>query len=69
MQLANRLNCDIDLHIDESQSCSAGGLKLLLEVLGQVKNEISITCSHLSSMGLLKEKAISHLAKKWLKTS
>ena len=59
VQLANRLNCDIDLHIDESQSCSAGGLKLLLEVLGQVKNEISITCSHLSSMGLLGEKEIS----------
>ena len=67
VQLANRLNCDIDLHIDESQSCSAGGLKLLLEVLDQVKNEISITCSHLSSMGLLKEKAISHLAKKMAK--
>jgi len=67
VQLANRLNCDIDLHIDESQSCSAGGLKLLLEVLDTVQNEISITCSHLSSMGLLREKAISHLAKKMAK--
>ncbi len=67
VQLANRLNCDIDLHIDESQSCSACGLKLLLDVLGQVKNEISITCSHLSSMGLLKEKMISHLARKMAK--
>ncbi len=64
VQLANRLNCDIDLHIDESQSCPAAGLKLLLEVLGHIQNEISITCSHLSSMGLLREKAISHLAKK-----
>jgi cytosine deaminase len=64
VQLANRLNCDIDLHIDESQSCPAAGLKLLLEVLGQIKNEISITCSHLSSMALLREKAISKLAKK-----
>ena len=54
VQLANRLNCDIDLHIDESQSCPAAGLKLLLEVLGEIKNEISITCSHLSSMGLLR---------------
>jgi len=67
VQLANRLKCDIDLHIDESQSFSAGGLKLLLEVLDQVQNEISITCSHLSSMGLLREKAISHLAKKMAK--
>jgi len=64
VQLANRLNCDIDLHIDESQSCPAAGLKLLLEVLGQIKNEISITCSHLSSMALLREKVISKLAKK-----
>ena len=67
VQLANRLNCDIDLHIDESQSCPASGLKILLEVLGQVKNEISITCSHLSSMSLLKEKEILKLAKKMAK--
>jgi len=64
LQLANRLNCDVDLHIDESQSCPAAGLKLLLEVLGHIKNEISITCSHLSSMALLREKAISNLARK-----
>ena len=69
VQLANRLNCDIDLHIDESQSCSAGGLKLLLAVLDQVKNKISITCSHLSSMGLLREREISELAKKMAKNN
>ena len=63
VQLANRLNCDIDLHIDESQSCPAAGVKLLLEVLGRIKNEISITCSHSSSMALLREKSISNLAK------
>ena len=63
VQLANRLNCDIDLHIDESQSCPAAGVKLLLEVLGRIKNEISITCSHLSSMALLRDKSISNLAK------
>ena len=67
VQLANRLKCDIDLHIDESQVGPAEGLKLLLEVLGQIKNEISITCSHLSSMGLLGEKEISKLAKKMAK--
>jgi len=64
VQIANRLNCDIDLHIDESQSCPAAGLKLLLEVLAHIENKISITCSHLSSMSLLKEKAVSNLAKK-----
>ncbi len=67
VQLANKLNCDIDLHIDESQTCFAGGLKILLEVLDQVKNDISITCSHLSSMGLLGDKAISNLAEKMAK--
>jgi len=64
VQLANRLGCDIDLHIDESQACPAEGLKLLLEVLGHIKNEISITCSHLSSMALLGEKSISNLAQR-----
>ena len=64
VKLANSLKCDIDLHIDESQVCPADGLKLLLDVLDHVKNEISITCSHLSSMGLLGEKKISQLANK-----
>jgi len=67
VKLANRLNCDIDLHIDESQSCPAAGLNLLLDALSQVKNEISITCSHVSSMGLLREKKISNLSKKMAK--
>ncbi len=67
VHLANKLNCDVDLHIDESQFCPAGGLKLLLEVLDQVENDISITCSHLSSMGLLREKEISFLANKMAK--
>ena len=64
VQLANRLKCNIDIHIDESQIWPAAGLKLLLEVLSKAKNEISITCSHLSSLSLLKEKVISNLAEK-----
>tara|TARA_B100000965_G_scaffold406665_1_gene447026 strand:+ start:213 stop:1529 length:1317 start_codon:yes stop_codon:yes gene_type:complete len=64
IQLANKLDCDIDLHIDESQFGPAKGMKLLIEVLSHIKNDISITCSHASSIGLLKEKAISQLAKK-----
>ena len=67
VKLANRLNCDIDLHIDESQSCPAAGLNLLLDALSYVKNEISITCSHVSSMGLLREKKISNLSRKMAK--
>ena len=64
LKLANRLNCDIDLHIDESQVHPAAGLKLLLLALGQIKNKISITCSHSSSMSLLKEREIMYLAKR-----
>ena len=69
VKLANRLDCDIDLHIDESQYCPAEGLKLLIQVLGKIKNEITITCSHLSSMGLLREKTISHLGKEMAKNN
>ena len=64
IQLANQLDCDIDLHIDESQSSPAAGLKLLLKALDQVENKVSITCSHLSSMGLLGQQKLSQLAAK-----
>jgi len=64
IQLANQLDCDIDLHIDESQSSAAAGLKLLLKALEQVENKVSITCSHLSSMALLGQQKLSQLAAK-----
>ncbi len=62
IQTANQLGCDIDLHIDESQISPGAGLKLLLKVLEEVTSNISITCSHLSSMSLLSRRELIGLA-------
>ena len=53
LQLAEQCGCGVDLHIDESQSHPAAGLKQLLQVLDQMTVTVPITCSHASSMGLL----------------
>ncbi len=62
LQLADRLGCGIDLHIDESQSHPAAGLKQLLLVLDRMSITVPITCSHASSMGLLPAGAVRRLA-------
>ncbi len=62
LQLADRLGCGIDLHIDESQSHPAAGLKQLLLVLDCMSITVPITCGHLSSMGLLSPGAMRRLA-------
>ncbi|KZR76766.1 amidohydrolase family protein [Prochlorococcus marinus] len=62
LQLADRLGCGIDLHIDESQSHPAAGLKQLLLVLDRMSITVPITCSHASSMGLLPTGAVRRLA-------
>ena len=62
LQLADRLGCGIDLHIDESQSHPAAGLKQLLLVLDRMSITVPITCSHASSMGLLPPGAVRRLA-------
>ncbi len=62
IKTANDLNCGIDLHIDESQIEPAAGIKLLIEVLDQIGTNVSITCSHLSSMSLLPRRALQRMA-------
>lgn len=62
LKLANELNCGIDLHIDESHIHPAQGLKLLIEVLDECQINVPITCSHLSSMGLLSQRNLRRLA-------
>ncbi len=62
VQLANQLNCGIDLHIDESDQIPAYGLKKLIQVLRHRKVEVPLTCSHSSSMGLLNKTKLRHLA-------
>jgi len=62
LKLANKFNCGIDLHIDESHTHPGAGLKTLVQLLDQNKINVPITCSHASSMGLLPERDLRRLA-------
>ncbi len=62
LRLAKSLGCGIDLHIDESTTHFAVGLKQLIKVLDQISFNIPITCSHASSMGLLADSELRNLA-------
>ena len=64
LKLANQLQCGVDLHIDESDKKPAAGLNQLIRVLDHVENNIAITCSHSSSMGLLSRRKIEFLAER-----
>ncbi len=64
LDLADQLNCGIDLHIDESHIEPAAGLRQLLKVLHHKKKKLNITCSHCSSMGLLSQDTLNHIAEK-----
>ncbi len=61
-KIANDMGCGVDLHIDESAKEPGSGLKELINVLGNMKVDVPITCSHLSSMGLLKPREIKYFA-------
>ncbi len=62
--IANELECGIDLHIDETALAPGSGLNVLLSVLDKYKLHVPITCSHLSSMGLISEKKLQALAER-----
>ena len=53
LQLAERSGCGLDLHIDEASVEPAIGLVQLLKLLDQQQVDVPITCSHLSSLGLV----------------
>ena len=61
--LANKYNLEIDLHIDESSDNPGAGIKLLLKTIKKLKSKVPITCSHLSSISLLKISEIDYLSK------
>tara|TARA_Y100001968_G_scaffold42730_2_gene32808 strand:+ start:4038 stop:5306 length:1269 start_codon:yes stop_codon:yes gene_type:complete len=63
-KLARQLECGVDLHIDEADTCPAAGLNQLIEVLEHLDVNVPITCSHSSSMGLLPATKLRHLAAK-----
>ncbi|WP_036918566.1 MULTISPECIES: amidohydrolase family protein [unclassified Prochlorococcus] len=64
LALANNLGCAIDLHIDESDMQPACGICELLDVLDQVKIDVPITCSHLSSLGFLPNQTLERVAQR-----
>ena len=60
--LAEQHGCGIDLHIDESDSQPALGLRLLLRELRRRPVHVPITCSHACSLSLLTEDEQRRLA-------
>ena len=62
LKVADEFGCGVDLHIDESDNQPAEGLKQLVQVLDQIEIDVPITCSHLSSMGLLPRGDLRRLA-------
>ena len=64
LTLADELGCGVDLHVDESGEAPGCGVRLLLEQVARRPPEVSITCSHASSVGLLSLQAQQRLAER-----
>ncbi|AAQ00422.1 MULTISPECIES: amidohydrolase family protein [Prochlorococcus] len=62
--LANDMGCGIDIHVDETSLTPGGGIREIIYVLEQIDLDIPITCSHLSSMGLLPSNPLKLLAER-----
>ena len=67
LELANRLNCALDIHIDESQEYPAAGIKQLIRALDDFKCHVPITCSHASSMSLLHSRELTVISEQLAK--
>ena len=64
LRLAMQFNLGVDLHVDESSIQPGKGIKLLLETIDKLNCKIPITCSHSSSLLLLKNKEIFKIGRK-----
>ncbi len=62
LALADHLGCGVDIHVDEGEIHPAAGLTQLLDVLDHMTISCSVTCSHVSSMGLLSPNRIRRMA-------
>lgn len=62
LQLAARLGCGIDLHVDEGDSEAGVGTALIAREVQALRPGVPITCSHASSMALLGERRMAQLA-------
>lgn len=64
LDLAERLGCGVDLHVDESDRDPGVGVDLVARVALAQRRAVAITCSHASSMGLLPPRACDQLAER-----
>jgi cytosine deaminase len=62
LDLAERLGCGVDLHVDESDGHPGVGVDLVARVALERLSAVPITCSHASSMALLPPQACDRLA-------
>jgi hypothetical protein len=62
LRMARQHGCGVDLHIDESDRHPGRGLRLLAPLIKGWPRELSLTCSHASSMGLMTQRPMSILA-------
>jgi len=60
--LAKKYKLEIDLHIDESSVEPGSGMKILLNTIEKLNSNVKVTCSHSSSLLLLKDNDLSKLA-------
>ena len=62
--LAKKYKLEIDLHIDESSIQPGSGMKILLNTIEKLNSKVKVTCSHSSSLLLLKDRHLNNLAKR-----
>ncbi len=65
--LAEKYKLEVDLHIDESSVEPGSGMKILLSTIEKLNSNVKVTCSHSSSLLLLKDNELTKLADKMLK--
>ena len=64
LKLAMKFNLGVDLHVDESSFQPGRGIRLLLKIIDKLNCNIPITCSHSSSILLLKNREIHKIGKR-----
>ncbi len=64
LDLAERLGCGVDLHVDEADSHPGVGVAMVADVALEQRRGVAITCSHASSMTLLPCRARERLAER-----
>ena len=65
--LAKKYKLEVDLHIDESSIEPGLGMKILLNTIEKLNSNVKVTCSHSSSLLLLKDAELTKLAERMYK--